>query len=224
MSDRYDTCFPRFMKMRSFAFDNLLAVTDNLLAVTGAFVLMTALGCAGADNADPGSSSGSGGNDMASGGTAPTSSGSGGAGTGATENDMSGGPGGDGGGTSGVGAGSPGVGGASPSGGGDGCVCSSGPCCDGCAFRAKSATCGEDDPNKVTLKSSYCDDLLESKSCSGEVISIRRIYVRRVCTGDSSECLGESELRELANCESQAGGGVCITDSETEAHCGPCPH
>jgi hypothetical protein len=52
------------------------------------------------------------------------------------------------------------------------CVCSSGPCCDGCQYRPKSHFCGE------TVRDAYCSS--ETR--------ITRDYWNLFCNADSSEC------------------------------------
>ncbi len=62
------------------------------------------------------------------------------------------------------------------------CVCTSGPCCDGCQHRPASTVC-----DAAAASTSYCDG-----ACGGHV---REIVSDRHCPGDASTCTGEMVAR-----------------------------
>jgi hypothetical protein len=103
--------------------------------------------------------------------------------------------------------------------GSNGCECSSGPCCDGCKFRAASHVCEE-----LAVRSSECSTILASETCNGKYVSIARVYHKKVCSGASAECTawGDKVLDSLSNCTSEKKDSVCVTVNSMSAECGPC--
>jgi hypothetical protein len=75
----------------------------------------------------------------------------------------------------------------------DECVCSSGPCCDGCGYRPKSHFCGE------TMRDAYCSD--ETR--------ITRDYWNLFCNGDSTECTRWAVHTKYVDSECP-GSGECV--------------
>jgi hypothetical protein len=73
------------------------------------------------------------------------------------------------------------------------CVCSSGPCCDGCQYRPKSHFCGE------TIRDSWCSTDTR----------ITQDYWNLFCNADSSDCTRWAVHTKYVDAECP-NGGTCV--------------
>lgn len=107
------------------------------------------------------------------------------------------------------------------------CVCSSGPCCDGCHFRPRTFQCASDE-----IVRSYCATNING-ACPTNSYRIWRNTRDVWCSGSSPECNGYTEpLTASYDCGTspfaEDTGDFCIGPgfggaSSTIAHCGACP-
>ena len=87
------------------------------------------------------------------------------------------------------------------------CVCTTGPCCDGCNYRLSSYVCNDEVTTDFKCAGSSCGD------------DAQKMTQVRYCSGSSAQCNGSTSWGEWTTHENCGSDEKCDSDNETYSSC-----